>query len=70
MVLFDDRIDKKRESPLKICIYDADCFGTYYDDVEEYTDEFRLEFVKPKERIRFAAKWFIKAIENKRILIE
>lgn len=70
MVLYDDRIDKKIENPVWIRIYDADCFGTAYDDVDEFRNEFFIESGSPKERIRCAAKWLKEAIENKTVVIK
>lgn len=70
MVLYDDRIDERFESPVWIRIYDADSLGTAYDDVDEYRNEFALQSGTPKERIRCAAKWLSEAIESGIVLIE
>ena len=70
MVLYDDRIDERIESPVWIRIYDANSLGTAYDDVDEFRSEFTIQDGSPKERIRCAAKWLRKAIENKTVLIE
>ena len=70
MVLFDDRIDEKKESPIKIRVYDANCYGTYYDNVDEYKNELKIDSKKSKCRINYAAEWVFKAIENKIIIIE
>lgn len=70
MVLYDDRINEKRESPVWIRIYDADCFGTAYDDVDEYNSEFHIQFGTSKDRIRCAAEWLKRAIENKTVSIK
>lgn len=48
---YDDTIDEKNESPVWIRIYDADCLGTQYDDVDEYRSEFYISSGSPKERI-------------------
>lgn len=69
MVLYDDRIDERIESPVWIRIYDADSLGTAYDDVDEFRNEFAIQSGSPKERIRCAAKWLREAIENKTVLI-
>mgnify|MGYP004431883305 FL=1 len=70
MVLYDDRIDEKIESPVWIRIFDADSFGTQYDDVDEYRSEFYILSGSPKERIYRAAKWLREAIENQIVLLE
>jgi hypothetical protein len=70
MVLYDDRIYEKIESPVWIRIFDADSFGTQYDDVDEYRSEFYILSGSPKERIYRAAKWLREAIENQIVLLE
>lgn len=70
MVLYDDRINEKEESPVWIRIYDADSLGTAYDDVDEFRDEFAIQSGSPKERIRRAAEWLRKAIKCKTVIIE
>ena len=70
MVLYDDRIDEKSESPVWIRIFDADSFGTAYDDVDEYRGEFYISSGSPKERIYCAAKWLREAIENQIVLLK
>lgn len=70
MVLYDDTTDKRIASPVWIRIYDADSLGTAYDDVDEFRSELAIQSGSPKERIRFAAKWLMEAIENKTVLIE
>ncbi len=70
MILYDDTIDEKNESPVWIRIYDADCLGTAYDDVDEFRNEFFIPLGSPKERIHYAAKWLKEAIEGKAVLIE
>lgn len=69
MVLYDDRIDERIESPVWIRIFDADSLGTYHDDVDEFRNEFAIQSGSPKERIRCAAKWLRESIENKTVLI-
>lgn len=70
MVLYDDRIDKRIESPLRIRIYDADSLGTFYDEVEEFKNEFFIKSGSYKERIHCAAEWLKNAIENKTVKLE
>lgn len=70
MVLYDDRIDERTESPVWIRIYDADSLGTAYDDVDEFRNEFTMQSGSPRERIRSAARWLREAIENKIVLID
>ncbi len=70
MVLYDDRIDEREESPVWIRIYDADSFGTAYDDVDEYRKEFAMISAKPRERIRRAAEWLKAAIADKRVIVD
>lgn len=64
MVLYDDTVDDKRESPVRIRIYDADCFGTAYDDVAEFRNEFITLTGTPKDRIVCAAEWLRTAIAS------
>ncbi len=61
---YDDTADEKIESPVWIKIYDFDCFGTQYDDVDVYRKEVALESGSPKERIRHAAEWLKNAIDT------
>lgn len=70
MVLYDDRTDEKIESPVWIRIFDANSFGTAYDDVDEYRSDFFGFSGSPKERIYCAAKWLREAIENQIVLLE
>ncbi len=70
MIVYDDRINEKKENPVTIRIYDADCLGTAYDDVDEFRNEFFIPSGRPKERIQYAAKWLKEAIEGKTISIE
>ena len=70
MVLYDDQVDERIESPVWIRMYDADSLGTAYDDVHEFRTEFTIQSGTPKERIRCAAKWLREAIENKTVRIE
>lgn len=70
MVLYDDTVDENVESPVWIRIYDADCFGTAYDDVTEFRNEFFISNAKPEERILLAARWLKQNIEDKTIPIE
>ena len=70
MVLYDDQANEQEESPVWIRIYDADCFGTAYDDVDEFRKEFYLSHASPKERIRYAARWLRAAINTRIVLIE
>ena len=53
-----------------IRIYDADCFGTAYDDVDVYREELYITRGSPKERIRYAANWLREAIERDAARIE
>lgn len=70
MVLYDDRIDERIESPLRIRIYDADSLGTCYDEVEEFKNEFFIPSASPKERIKCAAEWLKNSIENKTVKVD
>ncbi len=70
MIVYDDRINEKKENPVTIRIYDADCLGTAYDDVDVFKNEFFIPSGRPKERIQYAAKWLKEAIEGKTISIE
>lgn len=69
MVLYDDRIDEKIESPVWIRIHDADSLGTAYDDVDEFRDEFAIQSGTPRERIHCASEWLKIAIANKVVTI-
>ena len=64
MVLYDDRINEQIESPVWIRIFNSDCFGTAYDDVTEFRNEFYTMYASPKERIYNAANWLRKSIEK------
>lgn len=70
MVLYDDTVNEKIESPIWIRMYDADSLGTSYDDVDVYRSEFYIASGSPKERIQCAAAWLKKAIEDKVVKIE
>ena len=71
MVLYDDQTNERLESPVYIRVYNADCFGTAYDDVEVYRKELQLPLgSSPRARIHYAAEWLKKAIQNKVVEIE
>ena len=70
MVLYDDTVNEKIESPIWIRMYDADSLGTSYDDVDVYRSEFYIASGSSKERIQCAAAWLKKAIEDKVVKIE
>ena len=70
MVIYDDTVNTKIKSPIWIRVYDAECLGTAYDDVNEYRQEFFISFGTPKKRIHCAANWLKKAIEDRVVLIE
>lgn len=67
MVLYNRQIDERTDNPVCIRIYDADCYGTAYDDVDEYKEEFALLTGRPRERIKYAAKWLKQSIEAGKI---
>ena len=72
MVLYDDTVNEKAESPIWIRVYDADSLGTSYDDVDVYRSEMypASGSPSPKERIRFAAAWLKGAIDDGTVKIE
>ena len=70
MVLYDDTVQKKIESPIWIRVYDADSLGTSYDDVDVYRGELFIPSGSPKERIRYAAAWLKRAIADNIVKIE
>ena len=64
MVIYNCSTGEKGESPIWMRIFDSDCFGTQYDDVDVYRKEVALESGSPKERIRHAAEWLKNAIDT------
>ena len=64
MVLYDCTADTSVENAVWIRIYDADSFGTDYDDVDEFRNEFTISSKSTKEKIHAAAEWLKNAIEN------
>ena len=67
MIIYDDTVDCRVESPVWIRIYDADSLGTAFDQVDEYRKEFAIESGTPKERIQSAAIWLRNAIIDKTV---
>ena len=70
MVLYDDTVDQRIESPLQVRVYNADCLGTAYDNVDEHRLEFFNPNWTPKERIHYAALWLQDAIERKTVVVD
>lgn len=70
MVLFDCQTDETIDNPVWIRIYDADCYGTAYDVVDEFRNEFMLQHGSPRRRIHSAAEWLKKAIEEGMVIIQ
>ncbi len=67
MIIYDDTVDCRVESPVWIRIYDADSLGTAFDQVDEYRKEFAIKSGTPKERIQSAAIWLRNAIIDKTV---